>query len=66
MGSIFSKPEAAEAATPAATPAPAVEGASKSEPNEGTKKKKRNSKSSLMVSNTTTGGSGSVGTGINL
>ncbi len=65
MGSIFSKPEAAEAPTPAATAAPAVEGASKSETNDSTKKKKRNSKSSLLVSNSTSG-SGGVSSGINL
>ena len=64
MGSIFSKPEAREAPTPAAAAAPAVEAATKSETND-TKKKKRNSKASLMVSGTANG-SGGISSGINL
>lgn len=64
MGKIFSKPSAPEAPTPAATPAPAAEGASKEESNN-SNKKKRNNKASLMVS-PNANSSGSVSSGINL
>ena len=64
MGKIFSKPSAPEAPTPAASPAPGVEGATKEESNT-SNKKKRNNKASLMVSNTANG-SGGVSSGINL
>lgn len=66
MGGIFKKPSVSvtEAPTPAASPAPEVEGATKSETNE-TKKKKRNNKASLLV-NSTNNSSGGISSGINL
>jgi hypothetical protein len=64
VGKVFKKPKYV-APTPAATPAPAVEEATKEPEQDTSRKKKRRGKTSLMV-DSTNNATGSGGTGINL